>query len=143
MKKNLPWVMSTLLALALGVVCYFAINPPQHKPVLHGPSAEEISRSSSSIEGIKTNLEDSEYIVSVGFVFILDTEDAKKEFDKIKDVVVKPEILSLLADTQSEVMKTADGRTKFLDELKKRLMDVTDSGKITFIGITDFILVRI
>src|SRR5690606_34801734 len=106
-------------------------------------SADEIVLVTSTIDDIKTNLSDPNYVVVIDFAFQLDNEVSKESFDKIKDYKVKPIIIKTLADTKPEELTGALGKdnlsTKLLNLLNKSLPE----GNLIQIDITDFIMTKI
>ncbi|AJS59162.1 flagellar basal body-associated FliL family protein [Paenibacillus sp. IHBB 10380] len=152
MKKMLPWLITILLAITLIVVAAFLLLPGvfgndknnvpaavQSVDTRH-MSADEIVEVTSEITDIKTNLVDLEYIVLMNFAFQLDTAKSKEEFDKIKEIKIKPIILKTLADTKPEDLKGANGKDQFSAKLINLINKTLTTGKLTQIDITNFIL---
>ncbi|OAB45107.1 flagellar basal body-associated FliL family protein [Paenibacillus antarcticus] len=150
MKKMMPWLITILLAITLIVLAVFllmanqfpkddvanAVNSVETKHL----SADEIVELTSEITGIKTNLSDPDYIVLMNFAFQLDTKKSKEEFDKIKDIKIKPIILKTLADTKAEDLKGANGKDQLSAKLINLINKTLTEGKLTQIEITDYLL---
>ncbi|MRN54859.1 flagellar basal body-associated FliL family protein [Paenibacillus monticola] len=152
MKKMLPWLITILLAITLIAVAAFLlmdkIFPNNADPVTAAVekveakklSADEIVKLTSEIIDIKTNLADPDYIVMINFAFQLDTETAKTEFDKIKDIKIKPLIIKTLADTKPTELNGANGKDQISSKLVNLINKTLTEGKLTQIEVTSFIL---
>lgn len=151
MKKMMPWLITILLAITLIVLAAFllmanlfddkdevstAVNSVETRHL----SADQIVEMTSEITDIKTNLSDPDYIVLMNFAFQLDTKKSKEEFDKIKDIKIKPIILKALADTKPEDLKGANGKDQLSAKLINLINKTLTEGKLTQIEITNFIL---
>ncbi|OPA77601.1 flagellar basal body protein FliL [Paenibacillus selenitireducens] len=156
MKRMLPWLITVLLAITLIIVAAFllfnywqndtkgskvdsAISKVEAKRL----SADDIVAVTSEITDIKTNLADSEYIVMMGFAFQLDSKKTKAEFDKIKDINIKPIIIKTLADVQHNDLNGAKGKDQVTAKLTNLINAALPSGKLIKIDITDFIMTSI
>ncbi|ULO09708.1 flagellar basal body-associated FliL family protein [Paenibacillus sp. 19GGS1-52] len=152
MKKMLPWLITILLAITLIAVAAFLlmdkIFPSNANPVTAAVekveakklSADEIVKLTSEIIDIKTNLADPDYIVMINFAFQLDTATAKTEFDKIKDIKIKPLIIKTLADTKPAELNGANGKDQLSSKLINLINKTLTEGKLTQIEVTSFIL---
>lgn len=136
MKKMLPWLVTIMLSITLIVLAVFLLSDkmlgkeeptgvaaaPASIPVL---SADEVVEVTSEISEVRTNLADPDYIALMGFSFQLRDKKAKEDFDKIKEIKIKPIIIKTLADTKPENLKdskvTEQFTTKLLDEISKAL----------------------
>ncbi|WP_379126541.1 flagellar basal body-associated FliL family protein [Paenibacillus sp. sgz500958] len=152
MKKMLPWLITILLAITLIVLAAFllmgkffpdnsndveaAVESVETKHL----SADEIVELTSEITDIKTNLADPDFIVQINFAFQLDSTKAKEEFDKIKEIKIKPIIVKTLADTQPEEMNGAQGKDQLSSKLVNLINKTLTDGKLTQVDITSFIL---
>ena len=103
-------------------------------------TADELVELTTEIKGIKTNLADPDYIVSINFAFQLDTAKAKEEFEKIKEIKIKPLIIKALADTKPEDLNGADGKDQLSSKLVNLINKTLTEGKLTQIEVTNFIL---
>ena len=156
MKRMLPWLITILLAITLIVVAAFFI----YGRVFNDDSGSEIDRivqqvekekltadervtMTAEIQDIRTNLLDTDYIVVMSFAFQLDSKKAKEEFDKIKDISIKPIIIRTLADMTEEQLRGSKGK----DELNAKLFNLINPelthGRLTKVEITNFIITRI
>jgi len=152
MKKMLPWLITILLAITLIVLAAFLlmgkffpndpndVNAAVDKVETKHLSADEIVELSSEIPDIKTNLADPDYIVLIDFVLQLDSVKAKEEFDKIKDIKIKPLIIKTLADTEPEQLNGAEGKDQLCSKLVNLINKTLTEGQLTQVEITDFIL---
>lgn len=152
MKKMMPWLITILLAITLIVLAAFllmdnlfnndkddvasAVNSVETRLL----TADQIVEVTSEITDIKTNLADPDYIVLMNFAFQLDTKKSKEEFDKIKDIKIKPIILKILADTKPEELKGANGKDQLSAKLINLINKTLTEGKLTQIEITHYIL---
>ncbi|MFD0616721.1 MULTISPECIES: flagellar basal body-associated FliL family protein [Paenibacillus] len=156
MKRMLPWLITVLLAITLIIVAAFllynywsndskgskvdsAISQVETKQL----TADQIVEVSSQITDIKTNLADAGYVVMMGFSFQLDSKKTKEEFDKIKDINIKPIIIKTLADMQPTELNGAKGKDQLCAKLTNLINSAMPSGKLMNVAITDFIMTSI
>lgn len=162
MKKMLPWLITILLAITL-IAIVFAIL---YKTVLTDDSTKDTAAKAandaasvkveqlspdkrveltSTIEKIQTNLLDPDYIAVLGFAFQLDNKSTKKDFDKIKDIQIKPIIIRTLSDMKPEDINGSQGKDKLCAELLNLINAELPEGKgkLTKVEITDFILSKL
>ncbi|WP_138493970.1 flagellar basal body-associated FliL family protein [Paenibacillus pinistramenti] len=156
MKKMLPWLITMLLSITLiALAAFLIVKPSSSQTTTTGEaaaakkaetetakklSADEIVELTSVIEGIKTNLSDPSYIVSVNFAFQLNNTKAKEAFDKIADYKVKPIIIKTLAEKKPEDLTGAKGKDQLCTELMNQIDKVLPVGTLSQIEITDFVL---
>ncbi|AJY76575.1 flagellar basal body-associated FliL family protein [Paenibacillus beijingensis] len=152
MKKMLPWLITTLLAISLiAIVAVFLFNSMlgdssaktagKQSPAVTKPlSADKRLEVTSQLENIKRNLKDNDKLVVISFAFQLDKKSTKEEFDKIKDIVVKPIINRTLADTSSEGLNGSKGQDDLESKLLTQINGSLPEGKLVRVDITDFIL---
>ncbi|MGG4553138.1 MULTISPECIES: flagellar basal body-associated FliL family protein [Paenibacillus] len=154
MKKMAPWLITMLLAITLIVMAAFLLVNQMTKPnsgnevntavqnVGHPAqlSADELVKVTSSMDGIKTNLSDPNYVVVMNFAFQLDRESSKESFDKIKDFKIKPIIIKTLADTKPEDLIGAKGKDNLSAKLLNLINTSLPEGKLIQIDITEFIM---
>jgi flagellar FliL protein len=153
----LPWLITILLAITLIVVAAFFIydrvfnddDPAgeldkiveQVEP--EKLTADERVAMTAEIQDIRTNLHDTDYIVVMSFAFRLDSKKAKEEFEKIKDISIKPIIIRTLSDMTEEELRGSKGK----DELNAKLFNLINPelthGRLTKVEITNFIITRI
>lgn len=149
MKKMMPWIATALLAITLIVVVVFVFMQGQSKnDNTHTAAAaeekkltaDEIVEVSSELGEIKTNLADTDHIVVVSFSFKLSDKKAKEDFEKIKDITVKPIIIQTFADTKSEELATAKGRIQFNERLTSLINEALPEGKLSSTSFSAFVM---
>ncbi|CAM4257197.1 MULTISPECIES: flagellar basal body-associated FliL family protein [Paenibacillus] len=155
MKKMLPWLITILLAITLIVVAAFLlmdkifpsdasdVNAAVQNVEAKKLSADEIVELSSEITDIKTNLADPDYIVLINFAFQLDSVSAKEDFEKIKDLKIKPLLIKTLADTKPEELNGANGKDQLSSKLVNLINKTLTEGKLTQVEVTNFIMTSI
>ncbi|WP_042199170.1 flagellar basal body-associated FliL family protein [Paenibacillus camerounensis] len=155
MKKMLPWLITILLAITLILVAAFLlmdrifpsdvndVNAAVQNTEVQRLSADEIVELSSEITDIKTNLADTDYIVLINFAFQLDTVKAKEDFEKIKDLKIKPLLIKTLADTKPEELNGANGKDQLSSKLVNLINKTLTEGKLTQVEVTNFIMTSI
>lgn len=148
MKKMLPWLATSLLAITLIVVVVFVFMQGQNGNKLDTHTAaaaekkmtaDEIVAVSSELGEIKTNLADIDHIVVVSFSFKLSDKKAKEDFEKIKEITVKPIIIQTFADTKSDELATAKGRIQFNKKLTELINEALPEGKLTSTSFSSFL----
>jgi Flagellar basal body-associated protein len=158
MKRLLPWLITILLAITLIVVAAFFIYDRLFND--SGSESGEIDRiveqvepekltadervaMTAELQDIRTNLLDTDYIVVMSFAFRLDSKKAKEEFEKIKDISIKPIVIRTLSDMTEEQLRGSQGK----DELNAKLFNLINPelthGRLTKVEITNFIITRI
>ncbi|WFR61821.1 flagellar basal body-associated FliL family protein [Paenibacillus amylolyticus] len=149
MKKMMPWLATMLLAITLIVVVVFVFMQGQNgnKNDTHTAAAEEkkmtadeIVEVSSELGEIKTNLADTDHVVVVSFSFKLSDKTAKEDFEKIKEITVKPIIIQTFADTKSEELATAKGRIQFNERLTGLINEALPEGKLSSTSFSAFVM---
>ncbi|AIQ47855.1 flagellar basal body protein FliL [Paenibacillus sp. FSL R7-0273] len=155
MKKMLPWLITILLAITLIVVAAFLlmdrifpsdvndVNAAVQNMEVERLSADEIVELSTEITDIKTNLADPDYIVLINFAFQLNTVKAKEDFEKIKDLKIKPLLIKTLADTKPEELNGANGKDQLSSKLVNLINKTLTEGKLTQVEVTNFIMTSI
>ncbi|TVX93973.1 flagellar basal body-associated FliL family protein [Paenibacillus agilis] len=151
MKRMLPWMVTMLLAITLvALVIIMVINSMNGNSEVNNESsavvrlsADEIVEMTSELKDIKTNLAGRDTVVAIDFAFQLDSKKTKEEFEKIKELIIKPEVLKTLADTKPEDLEGTKGK----DQLSAKLLDLINKkipeGKVIQVDITNFIMQRI
>ncbi|PWW39776.1 MULTISPECIES: flagellar basal body-associated FliL family protein [Paenibacillus] len=149
MKKMLPWLATSLLAITLivVVVMVFMQGPNGNKIDTHTAAAaekkmtaDEIVAVSSELGEIKTNLADIDHVVVVSFSFKLSDKKAKEDFEKIKEITVKPIIIQTFADTKSDELATAKGRIQFNKKLTELINEALPEGKLASTSFSAFVM---
>ncbi|QJC52280.1 flagellar basal body protein FliL [Paenibacillus albicereus] len=156
MKKMLPWLITTLLAISLiAVVAVFLWNSVlgdpktaegEGKPVAAAAkpmSAEERLGVTLELKDIKRNLKDENKLVIISFAFQLDKKAAKEELDQIKDIAVKPIINRILADTAAADLQGSAGQDALEAKLLNEVNKILPEGKLVKVSITDYLLTDI
>ncbi|MFC7679599.1 flagellar basal body-associated FliL family protein [Paenibacillus sp. GCM10028914] len=150
MKKMLPWLITIMLSITLIVLAVFLLSDkllgsndkgvsaaPTHTPVL---TADQIVEVSSEINQVTTNLADPDYIAKMSFSFQLNDKKAKEDFDKIKEIKIKPIIIKTLGDTKPENFKDSKVTEQFTSKLLEQINNTLPNGKVIQIEITDKIV---
>ncbi|MHA7581264.1 flagellar basal body-associated FliL family protein [Paenibacillus vandeheii] len=149
MKKMLPWLATSLLAITLIVVVVFVFMQGQNGNKLDTHTAaaaekkmtaDEIVEVSSELGEIKTNLADIDHVVVVSFSFKLSDKKAKEDFEKIKEITVKPIIIQTFADTKSDELATAKGRIQFNKKLTELINEALPEGKLASTSFSAFVM---
>ncbi|USB32089.1 flagellar basal body-associated FliL family protein [Paenibacillus sp. YPG26] len=149
MKKMAPWIITILLALILVVMAAYLVmtmnnkNTPAaetHKVEEKKLSADERVEVTSTMEQVKTNLSDPNYVVIMDFAFQLNDAAAKEAFDKIMNFNVKSIIIKTLADTKPTDLTGAKGKDQLANKLKNLINQTLPEGNIVQIDITNFIM---
>jgi flagellar FliL protein len=154
----LPWLITILLAITLIVVAAFFIYDRLFNDSGSGfgevdkiveqvepekLTADERVEMTAEIQDIRTNLLDTNYVVVMSLAFRLDSKKAKEEFEKIKDISIKPIIIRTLSDMTEEELRGSKGK----DELNARLFNLINPelthGRLTKVEITNIIIQRI
>jgi Flagellar basal body-associated protein len=152
MKKMLPWLVTTLLAITLiaivAIIMYksfFNDSDPEaadKAPVaVKHLSADELVSVTSELKDFKRNLKDSDYVVVMSFAFQLDSKKTKEEFDKLLEIEVKPIINRTVADLTAAELNGSQGE----DMLESKLLNLInpilpDGKKLVKVEITNFIM---
>ncbi|HUC90965.1 MAG TPA: flagellar basal body-associated FliL family protein [Paenibacillus sp.] len=160
MKKMLPWLITILLAIALiAVVAVFLFNQFFDDSGKDAAAAaiesveavkpEKISAServelTAEIQDIRTNLLDTDYVVVMNFAFQLDSKKTKEDFEKIKDIQIKPIIIRTLSDMTPEELKGSKGKDALTAKLLNLINpELPEKSKLTKVEITNFIITTI
>jgi flagellar protein FliL len=160
MKKMLPWLITILLAITLiAIVAVILFNSvtgddgaknTAAKAANDAASVEAVKLSAdkrveltSTIDKIQTNLLDPDYVAVLGFAFQLDEKSTKKDFDKIKDIQIKPIIIRTVSDMKPEEINGSQGKDKLCAELLNLINAELPDGKLTKVEITDFIISKL
>ncbi|KAA9006399.1 flagellar basal body protein FliL [Paenibacillus spiritus] len=156
MKKMLPWLITILLGITLIVVAAFllygkmfsdttanAVDTAVKQVETKKLTADEIVEMTSEITEIKTNLADPDYIVLINFAFQLDSKAAKEDFEKIKELKIKPILIKTLADEKPEALNGSAGKDQLCSKLVNQINKALPEGKLTQIDITNFVMTQI
>ncbi|MCM3625942.1 flagellar basal body-associated FliL family protein [Paenibacillus glycanilyticus] len=152
MKKMLPWLVTTLLAITLiaivSIIMYksfFNDSDPADKdkaPVaVKHLSADELVSVTSELKDFKRNLKDSDYVVVLSFAFQLDSKKTKEEFDKLLEIEVKPIINRTVADLTAAELNGSQGEDMLESKLLNLINPILPEGeKLVKVEITNFIM---
>ncbi|WP_054958675.1 flagellar basal body-associated FliL family protein [Paenibacillus dakarensis] len=147
MKKMLPWLITILLSITLIVLAVFLLSNKflgnDKTNISAAPvslSADQIVEMTSEISDVITNLSDPDFIAKMSFSFQLNDKKAKEDFDKIKEIKVKPIIIKALVDTKPESFKDSKSTEQFTSKLLEQINKALPSGKVEQIEITNKIV---
>lgn len=151
MKRILPWMITMLLAITLIALVFIMVWNSQNNPAQNGSneiriqrlSAEELLKVTSVMSDIKTNLKTADEIIQIGFSFQLDSKKTLEQFEKIKDIKIKPVILKTLADMTKEELQGAKGIDQLCAKLLEQINKTLPQGKVIQIDVTERIMMRI
>ncbi|WP_042160484.1 flagellar basal body-associated FliL family protein [Paenibacillus gorillae] len=155
MKKMLPWLVTTLLAITLiAIVCiilfksFFNENGPDanaNKPVVVKQlSADKRVEVTSELKGFTRNLLDADYVVKISFAFQLDSKKTKEDFDKLMEIEIKPIINRTIADMTADELRGSKGEDMLESKLLNLINPILPEGKkLVKVEITDFIITQI
>ncbi|GLX68489.1 flagellar basal body-associated FliL family protein [Paenibacillus glycanilyticus] len=153
MKKMLPWLVTTLLAITLiaivSIILYKSFfnetdgtEDPAKAPVaVKQLSADELVSVTSELKDFKRNLKDSDYVVVMSFAFQLDSKKTKEEFDKLLEIEVKPIINRTVADLTASDLNGSQGEDMLESKLLNLINPILPEGKkLVKVEITNFIM---
>lgn len=150
MKKMAPWIITILLALILVVMAAYLVMTMNDKKSSSATetqkieekklSADELVEMTSTMEQVKTNLSDPNYVVIMDLAIQLNDSKTKEAFDKIKDFNTKSIIIKTLADTKPTDLTGAKGKDQLANKLKNLINQILPEGNIVQIDITNFIM---
>jgi len=156
MKKMLPWLITTLLAITLiaivAVILYNSLFLNNDKEAggdnnavveVKKLSADERVEVTSELKDFRRNLFDPEYYVVMSFAFQLDSKKAKEDFDKILEIEIKPIINRTLADMTAEQLQGSKGEDELESKLLNLINPVLSKGKLVKVEITNFTITEI
>ncbi|GGG80731.1 flagellar basal body-associated FliL family protein [Paenibacillus radicis (ex Gao et al. 2016)] len=155
MKKMLPWLVTTLLAITLiAIVCIILFKSffndtsgdvSANKPVVVKQlSADKRVEVTSELKGFTRNLLDADYIVKISFAFQLDSKKTKEDFDKLMEIEIKPIINRTIADMTADELKGSKGEDMLESKLLNLINPILPEGKkLVKVEITDFIITQI
>jgi flagellar FliL protein len=156
-RKMLPWVIIVLVSITLIIgAAFFMFQYMKDDSDSADPnkqakdsvekvepkklSADEIVELTVSMDDIVTNLANRDHVVKVSFTFQLDKVKSKEEFEKIKEITVRPIIIRTLADIQPDELSGAQGMDNLTSKLMNLISPILSEGKLTRIDITNFII---
>ncbi|MGZ9584630.1 flagellar basal body-associated FliL family protein [Paenibacillus marinisediminis] len=152
MKRIMPWMITMLLAITLIALVFIMVINNQNNTLnnqntsgevhMKRLTADDILEVTSVMNDIKTNLAGNEYIVQIGFSFQMDSPKTLKEFEKIKDIKVKPVILKTLADMTPEELEGTKGKDQLSAKLLDQINKILPQGKVIQVEVNEFMMVR-
>ncbi|MFD2116822.1 flagellar basal body-associated FliL family protein [Paenibacillus yanchengensis] len=151
MKKMLPWIITTLLSIALiAIVAIVLFNQFFAEPGKSAESAKPINakvisanervKVTSELKDYRRNLKDPDYMVIMNFAFQLDSKKAKEDFDKIIEIEIKPIISRILADLEPDDLLGSTGEDMLESKLLNEINPVLPKGKLVKVEITDYMI---
>ncbi|MDF9762394.1 flagellar basal body-associated protein FliL [Peribacillus simplex] len=141
MKKSLLSIMLIIfVAITLVGVIAFVVVTKLSDPTSaeEKPSIDEIVKSSVEIPEITTNLAGNDYI-KISFMVQTENKKAKEELEK-RSFQVKNIIITELSEMKAEVLTGKKGKEKLQEELKTRMNELMEEGKVEKVYITSSIL---
>ncbi|MUT66361.1 flagellar basal body-associated FliL family protein [Paenibacillus sp. NEAU-GSW1] len=154
MKKMLPWIVTTLLAITLIAIVSIILfksffseaadaDPNKTIEVKHLSATERVEVT-SELKDFKRNLLDTDYVVVMNFAFQLDSKKTKEDFDKLLDIEVKPIINRTIADMTADDLKGSKGEDMLESKLLNLINPILPEGKkLVKVEITNFIITQI
>lgn len=140
MKNKLVMIMLIILiaitlvgAVALVIVFKFTDDEGAKEPTI-----DEVLEVSVDIPEITANLASDNYI-RIAFKIQTDSKDAMEELEK-RDFQVKNIITKTLADKTADELKGNEGQTKLEEELKVKINEIMQEGKVEKVYITQSLL---
>jgi flagellar FliL protein len=154
MKKMLPWLITSLLAITLiaivGIILFKTMfaDPKEKEPETETIKVEQLSADkrvevTSELKDVRRNLKDLDYLVVVSFAFQLDGKKAKEDFDKIIDIEIRPIVNRVLADLTVEELKGSQGEDLLESKLLNLITPVITKGKLIKVEITNIQIVNV
>lgn len=102
------------------------------------PSIDEILESTVDIEEMTTNLASNNFI-RISFKIQTDSKEAKEELEK-RDFQVKNIIIQELSEKKSEELKGKNGQIKLENDLKDKINELMQEGKVVQVYIVNSLL---
>ena len=139
MKNRLVTTMIVLLTAillvgAIAVVVLLKMNDDKNAE----PSIDEVVEASVDVPELTTNLASSDY-VKISFKIQTDSKKAQKELTK-RDFQVRSYIIEELSEKTADDLKGKAGKRKLEDDLKAKINEVMQDGKVVKVYITSYII---
>ena len=141
MKKNkLVMIMLTLLvAIALvGAIALVMILNHNDEEKNKQPTIDEVLEASVDIPEVTTNLASDDFI-RISFKIQTDSKDAKEELEK-RMFQVNNIIILELSEKTADTIKGKEGQQQLEEQLKLKINEIMQEGKVEKVYITQFIL---
>lgn len=131
-------IVSVLVLIAAGAGAFFFLgkNAEGSGDKEKQPSAEELAAMSIDTDVITTNLASPNFGI-VQFNILLDSEKTKEEAAK-RTPEVRAAIISTVAGFTKEELVGQEGITALEEELKAKLEDIMQTGKVERVLVTEF-----
>lgn len=139
MKNRLVTTMIVLLTAillvgAIAVVVLLKMNDDKNAE----QSIDEVVEASVDVPELTTNLASSDY-VKISFKIQTDSKKAQKELTK-RDFQVRSYIIEELSEKTADDLKGKAGKRKLEDDLKAKINEVMQDGKVVKVYITSYII---
>ena len=141
MKNNKMVMMMLILLIAItlvGAIAIVMILNLNDQPKGKEPSIDEVLESSVDIPEFTTNLANDDFI-RISFKIQTDSKKAKKELDK-RIFQVNNIIILELSEKKTEDIKGKDGQKKLEEDIKVKINELMQDGKVEKVYITQFLL---
>ncbi|WP_052131670.1 flagellar basal body-associated FliL family protein [Planococcus sp. CAU13] len=131
-------IVSVLVLAAAGAGAFFFLgkNAEGSEEKEKQPSAEELAAMSIDTDVITTNLASPNFGI-VQFNILLDSEKTKEEAEK-RTPEVRAAIISTVAGFTKDELVGQEGITALEEELKAKLADIMQTGKVERVLVTEF-----
>ncbi|TKC18665.1 flagellar basal body-associated protein FliL [Robertmurraya kyonggiensis] len=140
--KNNKLVMIMLIILIaitlVGAVAVVVVLKVTGTEKAEGPTIDEVIEASVDIPEITTNLAGND-LIRISFKIETDSKKAKEELEK-RDFQVKNIIILSLSEKTSEQIQGSEGQTKLESELKDKINELMQEGKVEKVYITGSLL---
>lgn len=140
--KNNKLVMIMLIILIaitlVGAVAVVVVLKVTGAEKAEGPTIDEVIEASVDIPEITTNLAGND-LIRISFKIETDSKKAKEELEK-RDFQVKNIIILSLSEKTSEQIQGSEGQTKLESELKDKINELMQEGKVEKVYITGSLL---
>ncbi|MEQ2526491.1 flagellar basal body-associated protein FliL [Robertmurraya yapensis] len=140
--KNNKLVMIMLIILIaitlVGAVAVVVVLKVTGAEKADGPTIDEVIEASVDIPEITTNLAGND-LIRISFKIETDSKKAKEELEK-RDFQVKNIIILSLSEKTTEQIQGSEGQTKLETELKDKINELMQEGKVEKVYITGSLL---
>ncbi|PWW06403.1 flagellar FliL protein [Paenibacillus cellulosilyticus] len=155
MRKMVPWLISILLAITLiAIVVVVLLNTmfddtskeaESTEPVkVEVLSADERVEVTSELKDIRRNLLDNDYVLIVSFAFQLDSKKSQEDFEKVKDIQIRPIINRVIADMTVDQLSGSKGQDMLSSKLLNLInQELPEDEKLVKVDITNFVMSQI
>ncbi|TAA72227.1 flagellar basal body-associated FliL family protein [Planococcus salinarum] len=135
-KMKILIILVLVLAAAGGGAFFFLGQEAEGSGEEKQPTAEELAAMSIDTDIITTNLASPNFGI-VQFNILLDSEKAKEEAEK-RTPEVRAAIISTVAGFTKEELVGADGIATLEEQLKGKLAEIMQTGKVERVLVTEF-----